>query len=172
MNRQWSKVKADLRALWAPSVSKRLDVHVTLYRPFHEDSGRVWVTWDGVVAYSFDDAKFWNRTYPLREQLMEVGEDVDAAWDRSIATAQAEGQTSVSRFYVSIEAFLRRPIAEALASPDPIARGFAMLDRRAGRGTLTSNSRDSEGHPFVRRMLDLRLAAEGWSPRSRDIPEH
>ena len=170
MNRQWSKVKADVRRLWAPSVRKRLDVHATLYRPDHEDAGRAWLTWDGVEVYSFDDAKFWNRTYPLSDQLKELGMDADGAWDRSVATANAEGQTSLSGFYASIEAFLRCSIAEALASDDPIVRGFAMVDRRAGRRTLTSKTLAPEGHPFVRRLLDLRLEADGWDVGgSRDI---
>ena len=96
MSARWSGLKADIRRLLAPSVAKRFDVHVTYYRHWKEEDGRVWVTWDGAEIYSFDDARFWQRVNPFHEDLKSVGQDVDESWDRAIHTARIEG-TSMSR---------------------------------------------------------------------------
>jgi hypothetical protein len=136
---------------------------MTRYRTTKEELGRVWFTWDGAEIYSFDDGKFFMRTYPLRVELMALGEEVDAAWDRSIATASVEGHTSLGYFQASVDRVLGLKIGAAVASDDPVVRGLTMLDRRAGRNTLMSPSLDSDTHPFVRCLRHIRRQAEGWA---------
>lgn len=164
MTRQWSKFKAGLRERWAPSVRGRLDVHMAMYRALGEEYGRVWFTWDGNEIYSFDDLKTHLRTYRLREQLEELGEDFEAASEASMKAARSEGQDYVGGFGQSADRFLGLKIGEAVRSDDPIVRGLSMIDRRAGRRTVTSDELQREIHPFVRRLRDLRCEAEGWSP--------
>jgi hypothetical protein len=164
MTRQWSKLKAGLRERWSPTVRDRLDVHIAMYRVLREEFGRVWFTWDGEEVYSFDDAKTHLRTYRLRDELVALGEDYDAASDKSMAAARAEGQDHVGGFGESAERFLSLKIGEAVRSDDPIVRGLSMIDRRAGRPTVTWEALQREIHPFVRRLRDLRCNAEGWSP--------
>lgn len=134
-----------------------------MYRVLREEYGRVWFTWDGDEIYSFDDARTHLRTYRLRDELVALGEDYDAASDESIAAARAEGQDYVGGFGKSADRFLSLKIGEAVQSHDPIVRGLSMIDRRAGRRTVTSDALQREIHPFVRRLRDLRCAAEGWS---------
>jgi hypothetical protein len=170
MTRQWSKFKGELRERWAPRVRERLDVHMTMYRVLREEYGRVWFTWDGTEIYSFDDAKTHLRTYRLREELEALGEDSEVASEESMAAARAEGQDYVGGFGNSADRFLRLKIGEAVLSDDPVVHGLSMIDRRAGRRTITSDELQREIHPFVRRLRDLRCDAEGWSP-ARDIAQ-
>lgn len=170
MTRQWSKFKGEMRARWAPRVRERLDIHMAMYRVLREEYGRVWFTWDGTEIYSFDDAKTHLRTYRLREELEALGEDFEAASDTSVAAARAEGQDFVGGFGDSASRFLGLKIGEAVRSADPVVRGLSMIDRRAGRRTMTSDELQRELHPFVRRLRDLRLHAEGWSPAHVTLP--
>jgi hypothetical protein len=149
----------------APSVAGHLDVHITFYRYTKEEDGRVWFTWDGTEVAGFDDATFWWRVLPLSAELKDAGQEVDDAWERAVKTAQLEGKTDVSRFSESVDDYLSLPIGAAIASGDPVVRGLAVLDRRAGMRTLLSSRIAAERHPFVRRMADLRLEAEGWASR-------
>jgi hypothetical protein len=144
MTRQWSKVKADLQRVLAPSIGARLDVHTTSYRHAHEEYGRAWFTWDGAEVYSFDDMKFWLRVHPLHPELKALGQDVDAAWERSWAIAEAEGQTSVTAFRASVDRFLGLDARAALSSGDPVVRGLAMLDRRVGADNHVDGARQRD----------------------------
>jgi hypothetical protein len=161
MKRQWSKFKAELRERWAPSVRDHLDIHQATYRS--TESGRLWFTWKGVEIYSFDDLKTHMRTYPLRAELEALGEDSEAASAGAMAAARAEGQDWVSGFGSSARDFLGLKVAEAVRSEDPIIRGLSMVDRRAGKRTVTSVELQRESHPFVRQLRHIRCQAEGWS---------
>lgn len=160
---QWSKFKAELRERWAPSVRDQLDVHMTTYRALREEYGRLWFTWKGAEVYAFDDLKTHMRTYPLQNELEALGENFEAASAGAMAAAQAEGQDWVSGFGSSAGRFLDLKIGEALLSDDPIVRGLSMVDRRAGRRSITSIELHREMHPFVRRLRDIRCQAEGWT---------
>jgi hypothetical protein len=160
---------ARVRGLWAPSLADQLDLHITRYRYTKEEDGRVWFTWRGTEVAGFDDATFWWRVLPLSEQLRTIGDDVNDSWDRAIQTAQLEGKTDVSRFSASVDDYLSMPIGSALASNDPVVRGMAVVDRRSGKRSLTAPRFAAERHPFVRRMLDLRFEAEGWSSRDGSV---
>jgi len=142
---------------------------MTTYRHAHEEYGRVWFTWDGLEIYSFDDMKFWLRVHPLHAELKAIGGDVDQSWDTSMAIAEAEGQESVGGFRAALDRFLGLDARAATTSAEPVIRALAMLDRRVGRRTVTSSGAAAEGHPFVRRLRDLRLDAEGWASRDRHV---
>jgi hypothetical protein len=160
VKRRWSKFKAELRERWAPSVRGELDIHMTTYRAV--EFGRLWFTWKGVEIYSFDDLKTHMRTYPLRADLEALGEDFQAASAGAMAAARAEGHDWVSGFGSSADHFLGLKIAEAVISDDPIIRALSMIDRRAGKKTVTSVELERDIHPFVRRLREIRCQAEGW----------
>jgi hypothetical protein len=165
VRRSWTSLRARVRSLWAASVADRLDIHVTFYRVWREEDGRVWLTWDGKEITGFGDWPFWLRVKPLSAQLNDLDPDGDG-WERAIESAKAEGLTDVSRFYEAVETYLDLPIADALTSHEPVVRGLAMLDRRVGKRRLASPDLGGEVNPFVKRLHELRCEAEGIKART------
>lgn len=67
-----------------------------------------------------------------------------------------------SEFSEALKAYRNQPIAESLASGNPIQRMFAIVDRRVGKQTL-QRLRDSlqEQPDWLRPFYEARLTAEG-----------
>ena len=65
-------------------------------------------------------------------------------------------------FSDALEAYRRQPIAESLASENPIQRMFAIVDRRVGKRTLQKLADSVQEQPEWLRVLYLaRMEAEG-----------
>lgn len=72
------------------------------------------------------------------------------------------GEQDDCRAVEELQAFLSMPIEAALDSDRPILRALAVVDARVGKRRLRELAQKPE-HPFVRRLLDLRLEAETLS---------
>ena len=59
----------------------------------------------------------------------------------------------------AMRAYLDMPISEALKSPDPLVKAFALVDRRLGRRTLEKLEMTDSEHTLVKAFFALRLAS-------------
>ena len=67
-----------------------------------------------------------------------------------------------SEFAEALEAYRRQPIADSLASENPIQRMFAIVDRRVGKRTLQKLTGSVQDQPEWLRVFYLaRMEAEG-----------
>lgn len=67
-----------------------------------------------------------------------------------------------SEFSEALKAYRNQPIAESLASPNPIQRMFAIVDRRVGKRTLQQLCNSVREQPeWLRPFYEARLTAEG-----------
>ena len=145
---QWSKLKARFRAFICDELRERIDIHVTSYRESHDGAGVIWVTLDGKKLVDFEHYRFefaervgYHRGLQ-GEQLEQWLTSQEIHGPRSIGTAMRE--------------YLDMSIDEALASPHPIHRAFAMIDRRLGKRTLEKLQVDESEHSLIRTLFNLR----------------
>jgi hypothetical protein len=140
MDRVWSKVKKAFEQQLAPELKTRLQVHVAAY----PSGGRGGIMFDGneivsVEAPGFTQRLLGHTTYPelIDGQTVELG--------------RACGELP------------QLSIADALASPNPLIRGLAILDVRCGKRTLQT-LRDSDLDSFSATMLAVRDISLGRRP--------
>lgn len=169
---RWSKLKSNLEALRAPAVAGRVALHQARYRYTNEEVGRVWLTVDGREIASFDTSTYVRRRAELQAQLLEhrAAETPTGASDR-VASLEADerareilrraGQYDDYEAIADLEAYLSLTIDDALASPSPLVRALAMVDRRIGKRRLRSMRVGQEEHPLVTLLYLLRCEAEG-----------
>lgn len=144
---QWSQLKHRIEEQFAPGLGGRLQIHYTVYRNLTEGDGRAWLTWDKEELFSRADL-------PSRETL-------DAPFE-----PHAEFYDSARGVLGALHDYLRTPFTELLTSPEPLLRALALADRRLGRRRFEKLTAADLPHPLVRRVYDLRAAAEGWTPHT------
>ena len=89
----------------------------------------------------------------------------DAVVGRGWVTVDGEEVLSVSSaerqaFYEVLRDYPDTSIENALVSPNEVARGLAMIDRRLGKRRLSAFDISAE-HPFVQCLYRLRCQTEG-----------
>ncbi|MEW5837383.1 MAG: hypothetical protein AB1717_00920 [Pseudomonadota bacterium] len=140
MNRQWSKVKATFEQHIAPELKGRLQVHVASYR----SGGRGWIVFDKTEIVSVE-APGWTR------KLLGHGACVPLVEGDTVELGKACGELP------------QIAISDALASPNPLLRGLAILDARCGKRTL-QRLRTTHLDSFSSTMLAIRDVALGREP--------
>jgi hypothetical protein len=148
---QWSKLKSRIKSLIAPEVRDRIDFHVTSYRGSHDGADKVWITVDGRRIFSC-------KHYP-REWAATAAYQSGLSRDEikpTLAKVEIHGPRD---FGNSIRSYLDMPIADALKSPDPIVRAFAIVDRRVGKRTLTKLALSQPEHTLVDAFYQLRRSS-------------
>jgi len=169
---RWTKLQSSLKALRAPTLRDRVALHQARYRYTREEVGRVWVTIDGREVASFDTSRYARRRAELGAQLFEIrrAETPDPAPDyaayletdnRARDLLRRAGQYDDYEAIVDLEAYLSLPIDDALASPSPLVRALAVIDRRVGKRRLRSLQPGPLEHALVRQLYLLRCEAEG-----------
>ena len=160
----WSQHRKQLRSLLAPELRKRIDFHVTSYRP-STHHGEAWITVDGKRVFSAGYYKWENA---LEKEIVCTGEvryPLYSPWfpsppsfPRSAQNVSDRGIYETSFFLESLKEYLETPLKRALESTNPLIRAVAMLDRRLGRrrfATLKVQESDSE---IVKLFYTLRAA--------------
>jgi hypothetical protein len=148
---QWSKLKSRIKSRIAPELRDRIDFHLTSYRKSHDGADKVWVTIDG-------------------KRVFNCKHYVEARWvaaaffsglnGSEITSALAEvGIHGPEDFGRAIRCYLDLPVTEALKSPDPIVRAFAIVDRRVGKRTLAKLDLSDCDHALVNAFYDLRCSS-------------
>ena len=171
----WSRVRRAVEDLFAPSLRRRVALHQARYRRTREEVGRIWVEVDGREIASFDTSSYVRRRDELGKQLFEIRRAESgkrapeyAAYLETDRQARdilrRAGESDDYEALIDLEAYLSLPIEEALASPSPLVRGLALIDRRVGKRRLRAIELGQREHPLVRELYALRCAAEGVEP--------
>jgi hypothetical protein len=148
---QWSKLKSRIKSLIAPEVRDRIDFHLTSYRGSHDGADKVWITVDGKRIFSCKHyPREWAETAAYQSGLSR--DEIKPA----LATVEIHGPRD---FGNAIRSYLDMPIADALKSPDPIVRAFAIVDRRVGKRTLTKLALSQTEHTLVDAFYQLRRSS-------------
>ena len=169
---RWSKLKSSLDDLRAPALRGRVALNQARYRYTREEVGRIWITVDGREVASFDTSTYVRRRAELGDDLFEIrrtetpGRAPDHATyleadNRAREILRRAGQYDDYEALVDLEAYLSLPIEEALASPSPLVRALAVIDRRVGKRRLRALRIGRVEHPLVRELYRLRCEAEG-----------
>jgi len=141
---RWSKLKARVKERICPELRQRVDFHATSYRHSHDEAEKVWVTIDGVrlATYSWYQKQFGPAERDDRGRLVRRNSFMpvalpkgDPAWDKTAKMHLPQDFGDAMRVYLDLK------IQEALKSPDPIVRAFALIDRRCGKRSLHGTSR-------------------------------
>ena len=173
----WRQVTTALRERLAPGLRDRVALHQARYRYTREEVGRVWLTVDGREVIQFDTSSYVRRRAELAEELRAAGgprphgdagnvtDDHDAD-DAAVDLLRRAGQYDDYGALADLEAYLSLSIEDALASPSPLVRGLAVLDRRVGKRRLRALAPHEAEHWLVRELLALRRTVEGIDPPS------
>ena len=136
----WSKLKSKIEDRFAPSLKKRVSIHITSYRDAGWLEGRGWLLVDKTEV-------------PLASTL-------------PYGMPRTSGEHDRPSLHAVLVSYLDLSLAAALASSEPIHRALAMIDRRLGRRRFDALRFPTSEHPTVRRLYDLRAEAESWAPVS------
>ena len=135
---RWSKLKQQVEAMFADGVRGRVQLRTTRYEKAHDRFGRSWITVDGrEVANMSNYLPCGDSVADGNPRRFDVG--VFAGYDLPLAMRE----------------YLTLSIDRAIASPNPLIRALAVLDRRAGEGRLGRVDAAAEV-PLVRELLALR----------------
>jgi hypothetical protein len=148
---QWSKLKARVKALIHPGLRDRIDFHLTSYRRSHDGADKVWITVDGRRVFG---CKHYTRERAAGEAYV--------AGLRGAQVRQALRDIEVhgpGDFGDAMRAYLDAPVREALQSPDPLVRAFALFDRRVGERTIRALEVADTEHTLVKTFYRLRRGA-------------
>jgi hypothetical protein len=155
---QWSRLRATVRDLLAPSVAGRVDVHMAGYGSSSTD--RAWLALDGRDVLTIPEYYRWH-----------AADGMEAA---RLSPARPEGvllhEGRVSTIGTLLHRYLESGFAEIVASPTVFLRGFARFDRRFGKRRLAAPPPPDE-HPFVVHCHLFRAAAEGLVAAAGSPPD-
>jgi hypothetical protein len=147
---QWSRLRSSVRERLAPTVAKRVDVHMASYGASSLD--RAWLTLDGRDILTLPEYMTWQRVDLIdRDRLAPHDPQSVLFHEGRIATIGALLHRS-----------LEMPFEALVTSPTVFLRGFARFDRRFGKRRLAAPLPVDE-HPFVVHCHAFRAAAEGIS---------
>jgi len=145
---QWSRLRGSVRERLAPSVAKRVDVHMASYGSSSLD--RAWLTLDGRDILTLPEYMTWQRVDPLAPGRLAPSDPQSVLFH--------EGRIATIGWL--LHRFLETPFDDLVASPTVFLRGFARFDRRFGKRRLTAPLAADE-HPFVVHCHAFRAGAEG-----------
>eukprot|EP01120_Amphizonella_sp_Union-15-10_P010215 TRINITY_DN4068_c0_g1_i1.p1 TRINITY_DN4068_c0_g1~~TRINITY_DN4068_c0_g1_i1.p1 ORF type:complete len:189 (-),score=18.89 TRINITY_DN4068_c0_g1_i1:21-587(-) len=160
---RWHKLKQLVERSFAPVVAGKVKIWSTKYRkPLDqiEGLGRIWLTKDKTTIYSFcshTKLQCLKRELSLQEQ----GLDPTVAEASANETLLNLGVFSQEECYTSLLKYVNTSIEDCISSPDPIVKGFGMLDKRLDIKRIQNLSRKNrQQHVFVGLMLILRCNLE------------
>lgn len=148
---QWSKLKARVKDLICPELSGRIDFHLTSYRKSHDEADKVWITIDGRRAFCCKHYPHY-RAKVAAYQCGLTGEAVNSVL-REVEIFHPKDFGDATRAYLDM------PVRDALKSPDPFIKAFAIVDRRVGSRTLKELELSKTEHTPVKAFYELRLAS-------------
>ena len=126
----------------------QVSYHFEVYPKLTDGSGCFHVMLDGETVkkfgYYYSAAKLdWTQEFPWKIPMEQ--RDEYTSWE----------------FADALKTYRNQPIAESLASPNPIQRMFAIIDRRVGKRTLQRLRDSLQDQPdWLRRFYEARLTAE------------
>lgn len=170
---QWSKIRTRIKDFFTPEIAARVDFHLTRYRVHHDQPSRAWVTIDGEQIL---DASFfvWLREYPgavteaqalypdeePAHLCIQIGYEWHTRTERATELLAQRAVHEPSHLYTVLREYPSLAVADALASPNPLVRALAMLDKRVGQRTLAKIKPAPEDHPLIRKFYELRTGSK------------
>lgn len=148
---QWSKLKSRIKSLITAELRDRIDFHLTSYRESHDGADKVWIEIDGKRVFDCN--------YYLSERETAYAYFSGLRGDEIKSALVDAGIHSPRDFGCAMRAYLDMAVDEALKSPDPIVRAFAIVDRRVGKRTLAKLNLSDCEHALVKAFYDLRRAS-------------
>ncbi len=146
----WKGMKKHLEQdMLCEKLRGRVSYHFEVYPKLSVGSGCFHVILDGLTikkfGYYYSGAKLgWKLTFPDEIPIAERDEYASR------------------EFAEALEAYRNQPIADSIASKNPIQRMFAIVDRRVGKRTLDKLKDSVLSQPeWLRILYHARLEAEG-----------
>lgn len=171
---KWSKLKKKLEERVSDSLRRRIAFHMTNYRSNlgHEPETRLWITVDGEEVFQVSKLKWLTNWCRISTEIREINgcadfrdpkqsEGYSRAYDDAEQILKKCGLIEDYDFLMSLQDYLSLPVADALASDNPIFKALAIIDRRVGRRRLAELEIPEYSHPLVLQMYRLRFEAEG-----------
>jgi len=149
------------------SLKGRVQYFQTSYRGAHDQTSRVAIRIDGKEIFRSDYHDWVKKQYMALCELREGadGEKYRAAFHEEV-NHLASNQGGVPSFLSSFYNYHNSSIDKNLASPDPVVRLFAIMDKRVGKRRLAKLLPEVEKQPeWLQVFFKLRLEAEGIASR-------
>jgi len=178
---QWSQLKKRFEDTFAESVQGRVRIWATRYRDSHDQAGECWVTFDKEQIINMADLTYDKAYYGEAQRIREQGDCLDYKNPEQQegyyhACVQAEDRATQNSIFhsgdvmLAMEEYLNASIDEALASPSPLLRAFALLDRRFGKRRLLAFDPFTK-HPLEQKFYELRCLLDGVPSRSNNTQQ-
>ena len=140
---RWSKLKQQVERMFADGVRGRVELRTTRYEKAHDRLGRSWITVDGrEVANMSNYLACGGSIADGNPGRFDAG--VFAGYDLPLAMRE----------------YLTLSIDAAIASPNPLVRALAVLDRRTGERCLARIDAANEVS-IVKELLAVRRGIRG-----------
>ena len=165
---EWSRLRNTLRDLFAPSLAKRLDIHLAVYdKPrsmWTHAHSRGFVTWDGIEILNMADAIEGQTFHAELRRLrgLPPGPRIpytDEEETLLVALLRSRGIYSGLEFHGALQDYVHCSLTDNLTSGNDIRRAFCMVDRRTGKRRLSQVDPDNEP-PLVAKFYRLRVDAD------------
>lgn len=167
---KWSKLKSLVEDRFSPTLDGRIAIYSTAYG--NCSCGHAWLTLDNEVVANFCTRAFWNRAdgqIERKNNRWVTSSPIPPHVRESQNSSYGEmeyGELSRQDAYQSCWEFVHQlKVEDALKTDDPLIQTLAVLDSRIGKRRLRSISAESL-HPLARKMLAVRLDAEGMMVRA------
>jgi uncharacterized membrane protein len=160
---KWSKLKQTIEDKFADSVKGRVELFSTRYNKPNSSTGRGWITIDGEQIVNFSTMKsgeIYRCVYHEATPTDCVTHPAVPDEQRTPGQLIEEGEFSRFDLHNCCFEYLNLTVEQGLAHESPLINLLAILDKRLGKRRLPL-LKEKIRHPLVRRMLDLRLKAEG-----------
>lgn len=178
-DKSWSGLRKALEQdFLCPALRGRVQYFLTHYHAAPDQIGRFCIRVDGQEYVMANPYSFWQKGYPALENSIKRERGIpprewsahgmlheaenEAVEDEVRRIAQNDGVFDMWDIIPAIETYRSSPISESLASPVPLIRLLAYLDRRVGKRTLERLKETETPEPeWLQFFLRLRLEAEG-----------
>lgn len=174
---QFSKIKRNAEKFLAPALQGRIAIYSAVYRKYHDQPTRTWLTFDGEELFSANDLLYYreqNKRYKERRHTLGKRPDVlelmlkfyKTDWYKASSNLYDDIERELFQLGVfdsaAVQEALMRynelAIKDALTHEHPFIRGYALLDARVGKRTLAKMKQFST--IFEQRCYDIRMQAE------------
>ena len=150
---RWSRLKSIIESLFAPTVARRLAIHITGYG--NSRWGRSWLTWDGQEIVNFSD----DEAYQRRGRQMHFEAATILPSERTPGLLVEAGEFSSIEFKNACYRFKDMEVGAAYNSQETLLVALSTTHRKLGRHRLSTLATEGD-HPLIRYMAHLRLEAE------------
>lgn len=147
------------------SLKGRVQYFATRYRKSHDQEGRVAIRLDGEEIFNSCFYDWQNKRVQAKESVVIPNMDKISYWEYWNAVhleTKNFGGFDQYGFYKAFHQYQNQSIGNSLASPNPVVRLFAFLDKRVGKRRLCEVLSDIDKQPeWLQVFYRLRLEADG-----------